>query len=200
MNALNALPAEKPLTSRAAAKQRTRRLALAIARRLFLEHGYEKATLRSIATEMGMSTGAIFCYFDSKEDLFGAVAEAERAAYATAADEYVVRHARPDRRQPGRYMAAVLDIDYEPDRLALLRIETALSWSSGPMQGLLDRRREFLYELFMRHVGWDRSVRLYLSYAWSMHLEKCRSTERPYGLEEEIDLITCCLKGDLDSP
>lgn len=43
---------------------------LAGARRAFAEHGYEGATVARLEQATGMSRGAIFNYFPSKEDLF----------------------------------------------------------------------------------------------------------------------------------
>ena len=43
---------------------------LAGARRCFAEHGYEGATVARLEDEIGLSRGAIFNYFSSKEDLF----------------------------------------------------------------------------------------------------------------------------------
>jgi len=40
------------------------------ARRSFAEHGYEGATVARLEEEIGLSRGAIFNYFPSKEDLF----------------------------------------------------------------------------------------------------------------------------------
>jgi len=40
------------------------------ARRCFAEHGYEGATVTRLEREVGLSRGAIFNYFPSKEDLF----------------------------------------------------------------------------------------------------------------------------------
>jgi AcrR family transcriptional regulator len=40
------------------------------ARRCFAEHGYEGATVARLESEIGLSRGAIFNYFPSKEDLF----------------------------------------------------------------------------------------------------------------------------------
>jgi TetR/AcrR family transcriptional regulator, transcriptional repressor of aconitase len=40
------------------------------ARRCFAQHGYEGATVTKLEREIGLSRGAIFNYFPSKEDLF----------------------------------------------------------------------------------------------------------------------------------
>jgi AcrR family transcriptional regulator len=44
------------------------------ARRAFAEHGYEGATVARLEEATGLSRGAIFHYFGSKQDLFGALA------------------------------------------------------------------------------------------------------------------------------
>ena len=52
------------------AQGRAREQILAGARRCFAEHGYEGATVARLEHEIGLSRGAIFNYFGSKEDLF----------------------------------------------------------------------------------------------------------------------------------
>ena len=50
----------------------TRDNIVAAARREFLSKGFHEASLRSIASEAGVTTGAIYGYFSSKEALLGA--------------------------------------------------------------------------------------------------------------------------------
>ena len=79
---LGGLTAVAPTTrpnQRALAKQRTRERILAAARSLFSERGYEGATIRDIAREAGMSTGAVFASFTDKSDLFAEIAEQVQA-------------------------------------------------------------------------------------------------------------------------
>ncbi len=47
----------------------TRRRIVEAALRLFEERGYEKTTMRAVATEAGVSLGNAYYYFDSKDDL-----------------------------------------------------------------------------------------------------------------------------------
>jgi AcrR family transcriptional regulator len=61
------------MTRRAMAKQRTRQRLLSAALRLFTTRGYEAATIRDIAAEADLSTGAVFASFSDKADLFNAV-------------------------------------------------------------------------------------------------------------------------------
>jgi TetR/AcrR family transcriptional regulator, transcriptional repressor of aconitase len=51
-------------------KTERREQILAGARRCFADHGYEGATVARLEAETGLSRGAIFNYFPSKEDLF----------------------------------------------------------------------------------------------------------------------------------
>ncbi len=62
-----------PTSLRAQSKLKTRRRVLDAARRLFMGRGYEAATIRDIASEAGLSTGAVFASFVDKTDLFNAV-------------------------------------------------------------------------------------------------------------------------------
>lgn len=71
-------------TRRALAKQQTRAKVLAAARRLFSEAGYEGATIRDIAAEAGMSTGAVFANFTDKSDLFREIMTADMDALVEA--------------------------------------------------------------------------------------------------------------------
>ncbi len=48
----------------------------------FLKHGYQSASLRTIAKHSGLSKGALYCYFENKEDLFtGLVKEPAERLY-----------------------------------------------------------------------------------------------------------------------
>jgi TetR/AcrR family transcriptional regulator, transcriptional repressor of aconitase len=60
-------------------KTERREQILAGARRCFAQNGYEGATVARLETEIGLSRGAIFNYFGSKEDLFVALAVQDSA-------------------------------------------------------------------------------------------------------------------------
>lgn len=55
---------------RAAQKAATRISILAAARAIFLAAGYEGASMRDIAAAAGRSTGAVFCAFEGKAELY----------------------------------------------------------------------------------------------------------------------------------
>ncbi len=60
-------------------KTERREQILAGARRCFAEHGYEGATVARLETETGLSRGAIFNYYPSKEELFHELAWRDNA-------------------------------------------------------------------------------------------------------------------------
>jgi AcrR family transcriptional regulator len=53
----------------------TRRTILEATRRIFAEHGYEQASMRSIAQAAGVSVGGLYLYFKSKEELYRVLTE-----------------------------------------------------------------------------------------------------------------------------
>lgn len=55
--------------------ERTVELILNTAQRLFVEIGYEKTSMQNIMDETGLSKGAIYHHFKSKEEIFNVVAE-----------------------------------------------------------------------------------------------------------------------------
>lgn len=61
------------MTKRADAKAATRTKVLAAAKALFEAQGYEQATIRDIAREAGMSTGALFANWRGKAEVYAAV-------------------------------------------------------------------------------------------------------------------------------
>ena len=112
---------------RAVAKQRTREKILASAKTLFAERGYEAATIRDIARQAGMSTGAVFASFTDKSDLFTEIAETEQAelnqAMRAAAGELSGRAA----------VIAMLDaaVERHMRELALFRAVMSALWTPG---------------------------------------------------------------------
>lgn len=60
----------------------TRQRIVTAARRTFARRGYDATTNREIAADVGITTGAVYHYFESKADLYVAVyAETQRTVY-----------------------------------------------------------------------------------------------------------------------
>lgn len=60
---------------------------LQAARAVFIRHGFERATMQDIASEVGISPGAIYRYFPSKDDLITVVCAAAGAAEMRAFEQ-----------------------------------------------------------------------------------------------------------------
>jgi AcrR family transcriptional regulator len=61
------------------AAPRSREDVLDAAARAFSKRGYHDTTMKDVATELGLTPGALYSYFESKESLFGAVVERMRS-------------------------------------------------------------------------------------------------------------------------
>ncbi|MCR4991296.1 MAG: TetR/AcrR family transcriptional regulator [Lachnospiraceae bacterium] len=55
--------------------QGTREALIASAKKEFLEKGYNKASLRSICSDAGLTTGALYFLFENKADLYSAIVD-----------------------------------------------------------------------------------------------------------------------------
>jgi AcrR family transcriptional regulator len=62
-------------------KEEARTRILAAANQVFGEKGYRQATMDDVAKKLGVSKGALYLYFASKEELFEAIARAEPLAF-----------------------------------------------------------------------------------------------------------------------
>jgi AcrR family transcriptional regulator len=118
----------EPTSLRAQSKLKTRRRVLDAARRLFMSRGYEAATIRDIAGEAGLSTGAVFASFLDKNDLFNAVMAEDFQLLI----EGLRRGERPDA-PVDEGVLAIFKVGYRChlSQLPLLRAAISLSWSHG---------------------------------------------------------------------
>ena len=55
--------------------EETERRILEVSRRLFTEKGYEHTTIQDIVDALGMSKGAIYHHFKSKEDIYDRICD-----------------------------------------------------------------------------------------------------------------------------
>jgi AcrR family transcriptional regulator len=72
-----AMPKLKPDTQRA-----RRERILEAAEICFARHGFHRCTMQDICREAGISPGALYVYFSSKEDLIAGIAERDRSEFA----------------------------------------------------------------------------------------------------------------------
>ena len=129
-------PSTRPLGIRAANKAKTRQRLIEAARRLFMERGYEGATVRDIAGSADLSTGAVFASFADKTELFNAVLQADTEAQIAAMSAAMS--------QPGPVGERLIRVlgaayQYQLGQIELLRAALAVSWSQGLSGELGDR-------------------------------------------------------------
>ncbi|HEX3700191.1 MAG TPA: helix-turn-helix domain-containing protein [Phenylobacterium sp.] len=134
-------PVKMP-TRRAQAKQQTRGKVLAAARRLFSEHGYEGATIRDIAAEAGMSTGAVFANFTDKSDLFREIMASDMIALAEAMREAAGRGRGVEDTLLKMFSAGYA---FYKSQLPLARAAFSVSWA--PQDGPVLRRASQVQQL-----------------------------------------------------
>lgn len=138
MNVLTMPRAETdaPTSLRAQSKLKTRRRVLDSARKLFIEHGYEYATIRDIASDAGLSTGAVFASFIDKIDLFKAVMAEDVERQVESLSQAV----RPDLDAEAALLA-IFEAGYRfhETQLPLLQTALGLTWSHGLGGELGDR-------------------------------------------------------------
>jgi AcrR family transcriptional regulator len=121
---------------RAAGKARSRQNLLNAAKRLFMERGYDGATVRDIAAAAGLSTGAVFASFSDKADLFNEVLLTDIEIQTKAMREAAVHDGPVDDR-----LLRILSVGYQHQlgQVELLRAALAVSWSQGLKGELGDR-------------------------------------------------------------
>jgi AcrR family transcriptional regulator len=130
MNMISSLrqDAESPTSLRAQSKLKTRRRVLDAARGLFMERGYEAATIRDIASAAGLSTGAVFASFVDKTDLFNAVMAEDFQRLIEG-----LRQGEQPEAGVDEAVLAIFKVGYSFHfaQLPLLQAAVSLSWSHG---------------------------------------------------------------------
>src|SRR5205823_13465316 len=96
--------------------QATRGRLVATAAKLFAEKGYEATSIEDLLRELGMSRGALYHHFDSKEAVFEAVLHEIEAEVAQATVE-----ASRGTRDPAAALRAGCEAVLEPSRTPRLR-------------------------------------------------------------------------------
>ena len=107
---------------RARAKERTRENLLDAAAQVFAAHGYGAASVNEIARTAGVSVGALYTHFESKQELFVALMDRRRIAEVAAAEEHLAEGLPSALAAFDRQVADTAD----DDRAALLGAEAWL--------------------------------------------------------------------------
>ena len=203
MHAPSLRPPQK-MTRRAMAKQQTREKILMAAREMFVERGYEGATIRDIARAAGMSTGAVFASFADKPELFDSILNEEFAALVDPMGDAAV--AAPTARGA---LTAMFGAAYRAHagQLPLIQAALASSWTRTPEAERLRREslrplRSLVTEALQRGV--DRGeltqrfdLRLVSDVLWDLFLAGYRPAafeslpveSQTEKLAERIDLV-----------
>lgn len=142
----------KPAGRRAAAKARTREKLLQSAKSLFMTHGYDGATMRDIANDAGLSTGAVFANFADKADLFNEVILSDFQRQYERMTGLVPTEAPVDERLLNLLASAY---EFHLSQLPLLQAGISVSWSQGLNGELGDRPARQAVIGFMAEVIQD---------------------------------------------
>lgn len=197
------------LTRRALAKQQTREKVLQAAREMFIERGYEGATIRDIAGAAGMSTGAVFASFTDKPELFDAILAEDFAALLDPMQD--AARTAPSVREA---LVALSGVAYRAHtrQLPLIQAALAASWTRTPEAERLRRDalrplRSLVLEVLERGVERGElsrrfDLRLVADVIWDLFLAGYRpaafeglSVENQTGrLAERIDLVLAGIK------
>ena len=116
------------------------------ARAVFLNAGFDGASMNDIARAAGVSKGTLYAYFDSKEQLFEALIREERESAGRAAVRFSARGRRP-RRAVARIRTSFGRNDHaRPDTVAQVRVVIAATakfpqlgrafYEAGPRYGV----------------------------------------------------------------
>lgn len=197
------------LTRRAIAKQQTREKVLQAAREMFIERGYEGATIRDIARAAGMSTGAVFASFADKPELFDAILSDDFAALLDPMQD--AASVAPTAREA---LAAMFGAAYRTHaaQLPLIQAALAASWTRTPEAEKLRREamrplRSLVTEVLERGVERGElaarfDLRLVSDVIWDLYLAGYRPAAfeglpveaQIARLVERIDLVLAGLR------
>ena len=95
------------------------------AKRVFLRLGFDAASMNDVTREAGVSKGTIYVYFQSKEDLFGALVEREKGMFDEAIRQILADSKTVDEglRSYGKvYAHFILDTEMIPTMRILLGV------------------------------------------------------------------------------
>ena len=121
----------------------------------FARAGFHRTTMHDICKEAGVSPGALYVYFDSKEALIAGISERDRAEFAERLA--CARRRRPTSSQALRELGEQYFLE-EPADSHRMCIEIGLESTRNPRVGEIFRRvdryiAESFEKLFQQHEG-----------------------------------------------
>jgi len=111
---------------------------LAAGRKLFLEKDYRGATMRDIATEAALSTGAVYFYFKGKDEIFGRVCEEAFQVLLELLKQAAAHPGNPRERFEKVVKAYMRFYTDYPDYFAFLEMGFKKIALPGEISGILD--------------------------------------------------------------
>lgn len=117
---------------------------LARSARVIAEEGYEKASIRKIASAMGMSVSALYYYFSSKEDLLFSIQYGSFDGLVRALEIRLVGEADPERKL---YLLIENHLEFFLGRLSELTIcsHEINTLTGEAYQKVFERRRRYFH-------------------------------------------------------
>jgi hypothetical protein len=171
------IPYSAPVRHRNA--EATKQSILEAARRRFADEGYDRASLRDIAADVGVDAALVSRYFGSKEELF-------REVLCKGPD-------RPndlfdgDRNDFGKRIARMMTVDpLDPDKIDKFLIMLRSASSPKAAEAIRRNGQETFYGPFEDWLGGeDVEVRVRLAACTIMGFAISRAIDETYGLDEE---------------
>ena len=144
------MPKLKPEVQRA-----RREHILDAAERCFARAGFHRTTMHDICKEAGVSPGALYVYFDSKEALIAGICERDRAEFAERFDR-ARRGARTSCRRCASWASSISSRSRPQDHR--MCVEIGLESTRNPRIGEIHQRidryiLESFQKLFQQHEG-----------------------------------------------
>lgn len=178
----------------------TRAAILDAATRRFASEGYERAGVRSIAADAGVTAALVNRYFGSKEGLFAAVVD-----HAFAPSDILGGDRATLAERLARFMVNGSDGDAEPRHVPLLLLLRSATepHAAELLRSVLDRRD---LRILARTIGGPeadaRAAMILAQMVGFATLERMIRTEGFSGIDREslVRLMTAALNASLDGP
>jgi AcrR family transcriptional regulator len=120
------------------------------ARRCFIRQGFQETSMQDLLAEAGLSSGAVYNYFSSKDEIIVAIAEESISQVISLMDEFV---SGSHRSSPGAALANVLDLARTRDMDNGFAAITVLVWAEAIRNPALAARLAALRHETLAYFG-----------------------------------------------